>query len=111
MDCYSMTDAGIMAEIGHRLRSLRLRKNMTQVQLAQATTLSLNTIKALELGKGKIASLIAVLRELGGLDTLDSFIPEVTVSPMDLARRGGRKRQRASGRRGKPKEPEGGEPW
>ncbi len=96
MDYYSMTDKGIEAEIGQRIRSLRLRKNLTQQQIAHATALSLNTIKALESGKGKLSSLIAVLRELGMLDDLSSFIPEVLVSPLQLAKAQGKKRQRAS---------------
>ena len=99
MDFYSMTDKGVEAEIGHRIRSLRLRKNLTQQQVAQATALSLNTIKALESGKGKLSSIIAVLRELGMLDDLNSFIPEISVSPLQLAKRQGKKRQRASGSR------------
>ncbi|MBC2744635.1 MAG: hypothetical protein HGJ93_16800 [Desulfosarcina sp.] len=45
MDFYSMTDMGIEAEIGSRIRSLRLRKNQTQQQVSDATALSLNTIK------------------------------------------------------------------
>ena len=99
MDYYSMTDQGIANEIGSRVRSLRLRRNMTQEQLSEATALSLNVIKSLESGKAKLTSLIAVLRELGSLDDLDRFIPEITISPLQLARRRGRQRQRASGRR------------
>jgi putative transcriptional regulator len=101
MDYYSMTDKGIQAEIGSRIKSVRLRKNMTQQQLSKATALSLNTIKSLESGKGKLISLIAVLRELGVLDALDSFIPEISISPVQLARLQGKKRRRASGKRGK----------
>ena len=99
MDYYSLTDKAIEKELGHRIRSLRLRKNITQKELADASTLSLNTIKSLEAGKGKVSSLIAVLRVLGALDQLDSFIPEPTISPLQLARRKGRERQRASGER------------
>ena len=99
MEYYSMTDQGIAREIGDRVRSLRLRRNLTQQQVSEATALSLNAIKALESGKAKLTTLIAVLRELGSLDDLDRFIPEITVSPLQLARRKGRQRQRASGKR------------
>jgi transcriptional regulator with XRE-family HTH domain len=94
-----MTDQGIAKEIGGRVRSLRLRRNVTQQQLSEATTLSLNVIKSLESGKAKLTTLIAVLRELGSLDDLDRFIPEITISPLQLARRKGKQRQRASGKR------------
>jgi transcriptional regulator with XRE-family HTH domain len=99
MDFYSMTDRGIAAEIGNRIKSLRLRKNLTQQQMSEATALSLNTIKSLESGKGTLLNLIIVLREIGVLDTIDSFIPETLISPLQLAKRQGKKRQRASGNR------------
>jgi len=99
MDYYSMTDKGIETEIGRRIKSLRLRKNITQQQLSKATALSLNTIKSLESGKGKLITLITVLRELGALETLETFIPEVSISPLQLAKQKGIKRRRASGKR------------
>ena len=99
MDFYSMTDKGIGVEIGQRIRSLRLRRNLTQQQVADMAALSLNAIKSLESGKGKLLTFIAVLRELGALDGLAQFIPEPSISPMQLARRQGKKRQRASGNR------------
>ena len=99
MDFYSMTDKGIGIEIGQRIRSLRLRRNLTQQQVADLAAISLNAIKSLESGKGKLLTLIAVLRELGALDAFDLFIPEPPISPMQLARRQGKMRQRASGKR------------
>lgn len=99
MDYYVMTDKAIEAEIGSRIRALRLRKNLTQQQLSEAAALSLNTIKSLESGKGKLSALIAVLRELAALDVLDTFLPEVSISPLQLARQQKKKRRRASGTR------------
>lgn len=103
MNFYSMTDKGIGAEMGHRIRSLRLRKNLTQQQVANRAALSLNAIKSLESGKGKLLTIIAVLRELGALDALDNFIPEPAISPLQVARQQGKIRQRASGDRLKSK--------
>lgn len=99
MNYYEMTDKAIEAEIGMRIKSLRLRRNLTQQQVAEAAAVSLNVIKALESGKGKLSSLISVLRELGALDELDRFIQEQVVSPVQLAKLQGKKRQRASGTR------------
>ena len=101
MDFYTLSDRGIEVEIGRRIRSLRLRKNTTQKELAEATTLSLNTIKSLESGSGKLSTVIAVLRELGALEQIDNFIPEPSISPLQLARMQGRQRKRASGGRRK----------
>lgn len=99
VDYYPLTDQVIAQILGQRLRALRLRRNRTQAELAAATTLSLGTLKALETGKGKLESLIAVLRELGALEALDAFLPEPRLSPLDLAKRQGRERRRASVRR------------
>ena len=101
MDFYTLSDKGIENELGRRFRALRLRKNITQKALADATTLSLNTIKALESGSGKLSTVIAVLRELGALDHIDNFIPEPSISPLQLAKMQGRQRERASGGRRK----------
>ncbi|KAG1694658.1 hypothetical protein GQR58_006660 [Nymphon striatum] len=92
-------DKAIEEELGDRLKALRLRKNKTQKELADATTLSLNSIKALEAGRSKLSTLISVLRELDALDQLDNFIPEISISPMQLAKNKGYVRQRASGER------------
>ena len=101
MDFYSMTDQGVASELGRRVKSLRLRKNLTQRQVADATVLSLNAIKALESGKAKLTTLIAVLRELGALEGVDMLVPEITISPLQLAKKHGRQRQRATGMRGR----------
>ena len=101
MDFYAMTDTGIGEEIGHRIKRLRLRKNMTQVELSKATKLSLNAIKSLEGGKGKLSSIIGILRELHALDNLNNFIPDIQISPLQQAQMG-KQRERASGRRIKP---------
>ncbi len=87
MDYYSLSDSAIVAEIGARIRALRLRRNVTQQALAEAAGLSETAIKGLESGRGRLSTLIAVLRELSALDHLDQFIPEITVSPLQLARR------------------------
>jgi transcriptional regulator with XRE-family HTH domain len=107
MDFYSLTDSAIEAELGRRLKALRLRRNITQQALADATGLSVTAIKGIESGRGRLSTLIAVLRELAVLDQLEQFIPEVTVSPLQLARRKGKRRERASG--GRRKQPESSE--
>lgn len=110
MDLYTLSDKGIAQEFGKRIKALRLRKNISQKELAEKTTLSLNTIKSLEFGRGKLSTLIAVFRELGVLDQLDAFIPETSISPMQLAKMQGKVRERASGLRLKTK-PKAASDW
>ena len=76
MEFYTLSDKGIAQELGHRIKALRLRKNITQEQLAESATLSVNAIKSLESGRGKLSTLIAVLHELRALDQLENFIPD-----------------------------------
>lgn len=97
MDYHTLSDKSILETLGQRLKALRLRKNMTQQELSNRTTLSLNAIKALESGKGKLSNLIAILRELESLDQLHNFIPEVSISPLQLIKMKGKERHRASG--------------
>lgn len=101
MDFFELSNNAIGKELGSRIKARRLEQNRTQEELAKATTLSLNVIKSLESGKGKLSTIIAVLRELKALDQLNNFIPEVRISPLQLARMQGKKRQRASGKRPK----------
>ena len=100
IDYYTASDRAILEELGERIRSLRLRRNITQVDLAERTLLAVGTIKSLEAGKGKLSTLLAVLRELGALDQLDQFIPPITISPLKIveasARATGAARMRAS---------------
>ncbi len=98
MNYYSMSDNAILKELGNRIKMLRLRRNITQEALAEKAVVSVGTIKSLEAGKGKLATIIAILRELSALDELDSFIPEITISPLEIAKRKSPERVRA-GRR------------
>ncbi len=101
MESVSLSVRDITEEIGARIKALRLRRNITQRRLAEATLLSLNTIKALESGDARLSTVVAVLRELDALHAIASFLPEPAFdeSPHPGARV--RPRQRATGGRRK----------
>ena len=90
-----MTDKAIAAEIGYRFRQLRLQRNITLELLHQRTLISINTLKALEQGKGKLETMLAVLREFSALEELNSFIAPVEISPIQYIKMQGKKRLRA----------------
>lgn len=96
MSFLGKSDQQVLQILGERLRGHRLRMDITQEQLAQRAGLSVSTIKGLEAGRGRLDSLVAVLRELQQLDGLEAFLPEPGISPLQLAERQGRPRQRAS---------------
>lgn len=75
----------IEREIGERLRNHRLDRNISQKETAERSGLSRRTITAIENGEGcTLTSLIALLRGLDSLHTLDSFLPDPGISPMTM---------------------------
>ena len=95
------SDRSLLIELGRRIRRRRLERNWTQAQLAEAAGLDRTTVGGLEReGSATLLSLVQVLRALEALSELANFLPDSGPSPLELARRRGKQRQRASGRRG-----------
>lgn len=61
-----MDDSEIMKELGKRIRAIRISKNMTQLQLADASMMSPSNISDIENGKTKmyVTTLYKVLEAL-----------------------------------------------
>ena len=95
MNMHFMSDQEIEKEIGQRIKTLRLNRNITQQELSENTQLSLSPIKSIEKGQGKISTLIALLREFDMLDNIDALIPKPQISPIQLFERQGKQRRRA----------------
>ncbi len=95
----SMTDLAVAAEIGQRLEQLRLERNLTQQQVADAVGLSRVSYAKLVAGQGKFTNVIAVLRALDQLDLLENFVPETVFSPIEQLKMKGKQRKRATGKR------------
>jgi transcriptional regulator with XRE-family HTH domain len=102
MDQYGQSDKAILRDLGDRLRRARLRRNLSQQQLADRAGLNRTTISEYERGAStSTLTLVQVLRALELLDELAAFLPDPGPSPLELARTQGRRRQRATGRRGR----------
>jgi putative transcriptional regulator len=98
-----LSDKAAMALIGARMQRERLNQNLTQQALAQRAGIGLRTVRSLEAGqKPTVETLIRALRGLGKLGTMDAFLPEPGLSPLQMAKLQGHARQRASGRRQAP---------
>ncbi|PTU00415.1 transcriptional regulator [Pseudomonas sp. HMWF031] len=96
----AQTDQAIAKEIGQRIQTIRLKKNMSLEDIAKYAGISRQTLHLLlNQGKGTLPNLIAVLRSLNELERLSSLLEEVLPSPLQIIRMEGKKRQRASGRR------------
>ena len=93
-----LTDAAILDKMGNRLKSIRLKQNITQQSLAEAAGVSLSSLKKIE--KGEIRSfdsLLRVLRTLGKLEVLQPLVDEKQMSPSEyyeIVHSAGSKRQR-----------------
>lgn len=100
------TDKEILAEVGQRLRAYRVRMNLSAESVAQRAELSTTTVINAEAGRNPtLGTVVRILRVLGRLEALDSFLPEPMVSPMALLKRGSRTpRKRAYRKRGPAKE-------
>lgn len=97
MDIVGMSDKAIIKEIGRRVKRRRLEGNFTQQEIADMAGISRPTVSDLERGKPfGILTLIQILRALNALDSVDAFLPDPGISPLQLAKMRGAERQRAS---------------
>lgn len=99
-------DAAVLLELGSRLSSARLARNMTQAELANEAGVSKRTLERIEAGQSaQLTSFIRVLRALNLVERLELLLPPAQPGPMDLLEHAGRPPQRASGRRSHSHEP------
>ena len=86
------------AELGHRLRAVRVAERLTQQELADRANVSLGAVRHLEQGAGATTTTLAkVLRALGREGWIDALAPPaVSFSPLQLLheRRRGPKTER-----------------
>lgn len=100
------TDEVILADLGSRLSTRRLSRNLTQAQLAHDAGVSKRTVERIEAGhSAQLTSFIRILRALDLLPRLELLLPPPQPEPMELLRRAGRARRRARGRTTPPDEP------
>ena len=79
-------NAGIMAELGQRIKDTRIAMNYTQTEMEEQSGVALRTILRIEKGESvNFESILNVLRVLGALPNLELLLPEQTVKPTDLA--------------------------
>ena len=90
-----MSDPAILIKLGARIKDTRIRKGITQVELAIAAGVSPLTVANIEKGKSVTTVMfLGVLRVLGLLENLENLIPEAKISPLHLKKIQGKKRHR-----------------
>jgi putative transcriptional regulator len=95
----SLTAAALAEEIGERLKQARLNRDLTQFEVAELAGVARKTVLNAEKGKVALDIMIAILMALDLTEQIDLFLPKQEISPLQLAKLQGKKRQRASGQR------------
>jgi transcriptional regulator with XRE-family HTH domain len=103
------SNQAVLTELGERITRRRLDLQLTQAMLAKEAGVGKSTVERIEAGNSaQLASLVSILRVLDLFANLDQLIPETAPGPLDMLKRKGKPRQRASSGR----EPERAEePW
>ena len=91
-----MSPIAIAEKIGERLKQARLNADLTQAEVASRTGLNRRTILNAEKGCVQLKNLVAILVSLGMVEQINMFLPVQEISPLQLAKLEGKKRQRAS---------------
>lgn len=95
-----LSPAALAEELGQRLKQARLNANITQAELAQRAGVSRKIVLSAEKGQVQLENFAALLLALDLAEQLNSFLPKPQLSPLQLRKLQGKKRERASGSRG-----------
>jgi DNA-binding XRE family transcriptional regulator len=80
---YAMTDDAVLLEIGWRVKQKRISRQLKQSAMANVLGMSRQTYARAEKGDMKLATLVAILRSLNDLESLDRLLPVASVSPIE----------------------------
>ena len=86
MDMTLATEPEIRTELGSRVASLRIEKNLTQAQLALKADIGVATLQRLEQGNGAtLSTFIHVLMALGHVDDFNLLLvkPKLTIKAIE----------------------------
>jgi transcriptional regulator with XRE-family HTH domain len=94
------TERDILVGLGGKIKRLRLDCNWTRKELASRSGVPYSTLRRLEAtGEGSMQDYLKALRAVGGLDELSDLIKPPPISPYELLKLRGKKRERATGTR------------
>ena len=92
-----LSDEAILSELGERLSRSRIDQSLTQAELALQAGVSKRTVERAEAGAStQLSNMIRIMRVLDLLPNLEHALPATGPRPMDLLKRKGKVRQRAS---------------
>ena len=75
----------LQGDLGHRIRRLRLARNLDQRTTAERAGISLRALGKLENGRGStLETLLRTLRALDYVKGVEMLAPEPTINPLSL---------------------------
>lgn len=78
------TNERILAELGTRLKSERIRQRLKQEDLAERSGVGKSTVERLEKGESvQFLNLIKIMRVLNLLNSIEVLLPSAEMSPME----------------------------
>ena len=84
-----LVDEEVLQQIGARLRSRRLERNLPVDQLAEKTSLNRKTILGVEAGEDvRLSSLVKILRGMNMLGVLEAAFPDTLPGAEAVSARG-----------------------
>ena len=82
------TSNELQSRLGESINRLRLKKGISQAEVAAKANVAVTSIIRLEAGKGgNLSTFIKVLKALDSESWLNTLAPLITVSPMDIVNR------------------------
>jgi transcriptional regulator with XRE-family HTH domain len=94
---YGSTDGALVRLLGEFIRHQRLQQNKTQESVARLAGINRTTLVEFENGRNaSLLTFIQLLRVLGQLHTLETFVIRNEISPLMLAEMQHQVRRRAS---------------
>ncbi len=104
-----LSDGAILAELGERITRRRLDHQLTQAALAREAGVAKRTLERVEAGAtAQMSTIIRIFRVLDLLPALDQVLPASKPGPIELMKRKGKTRRRASSQA---RSPEQQAPW
>jgi transcriptional regulator with XRE-family HTH domain len=83
----TMSDATITATLYDRLEEHRKNRELSQLDMAERLGITPKSYRAIQNGKCKLITFIALLRQLSLIDRLDNVVPEQNFSPLKVAKK------------------------
>ena len=79
------TPTELQAELGKRLRELRLQRNLDQRTIAERAGIAEKSLRNLEAGRGSsVETLVRTLKALDFLEGIEMLAPQPSVNPLSL---------------------------